>query len=313
MPDWLTLFVEQNFPEWALPLITVLFIDIVLAGDNAIVVGMAAAGLPTDQRRKAIFWGIAAATIMRIAFASVTVQLLQIVGIVLAGGVLLLWVCWKMYRELREPHGGHNDPDTLDRADGMAALGGAEPAAPRKTLRQAITQILVADVSMSLDNVLAVAGASKDHPYILIIGLAVSVVLMGVAASFIAKLLEKHRWIAWLGLFVILYVALDMIWQGTNEVASAVPGAYGLLLLPLGYLVRPDVFPPWLWGLATLGQVVVITVVAAATMDLIRALRSGDQAEGAAPRNVAPAAHPRPHATAEPAPALTGSAAARGT
>ena len=269
MPEWLTIFVEHNFPEWALPLITVLFIDIVLAGDNAIVVGMAAAGLPSDQRRKAIFWGIVAATIMRIAFASVTVQLLQVVGIVLAGGVLLLWVCWKMYRELREGS-GHNDPNETEAVDGVAALDGSEPSAPRKTLRQAITQILVADVSMSLDNVLAVAGASKDHPYILIIGLAVSVVLMGVAATFIARLLDKHRWIAWLGLLVILYVAISMIWEGTSEVATVVPDAYGYLMLPLGYLVRPDIFPAWLWALATLAQVVVIAVVATGVVDLMR-------------------------------------------
>lgn len=292
MPDWLTLFVEQNFPEWALPLVTVLFIDIVLAGDNAIVVGMAAAGLPADQRRKAIFWGIAAATIMRIAFASITVQLLQIVGIVLAGGVLLLWVCWKMYRELREPSHVQNDPEVLDRADGMAALSGSNPAAPRKTLRQAITQILVADISMSLDNVLAVAGASKDHPYILIIGLAVSVVLMGVAASFIARLLEKHRWIAWAGLLVILYVAIEMIWQGTNEVASTVPGAYGYLLLPLGYLAKPDIFPAWLWALATLGQVGVIAAVGAAAIDLARKL-SGGAAEQSRPAHDDPGTTPR--------------------
>jgi YjbE family integral membrane protein len=274
MPDWLTLFVEQNFPEWMLPLVTVLFIDIVLAGDNAIVVGMAAAGLPADQRRKAIFWGIVAATVMRIAFASVTVQLLQIVGIVLAGGVLLLWVCWKMYRELR--NGGHGEAHAEGEDAGPAI--GPEAAivhggAPRKTLRQAITQILVADVSMSLDNVLAVAGASKDHPYILIIGLAVSVVLMGVAATFIARLLDRHRWIAWLGLLVILYVALDMIWEGTNEVAGAVPGAYGYLLLPLGYLALPDVFPPWLWALATMGQVIVLAAVTALVVGVINRAR----------------------------------------
>ncbi len=189
----------------------VLFIDIVLAGDNAIVVGMAAAGLPPEQRRKAILWGIAAATIMRIGFAMITTQLLAIVGITLAGGVLLLWVCWKMYRELRASH--------AQSAEEMLAAAATAEGAPKKTLRQAIIQILVADVSMSLDNVLAVAGAAKDHPYILIFGLAVSVVLMGIAATFIAKLLEKHRWIAWLGLFVILYVAGAMIWEGTHEVA----------------------------------------------------------------------------------------------
>jgi YjbE family integral membrane protein len=212
----------EFLPEWLHALALVLFIDIVLAGDNAIVVGMAAAGLPPDQRRKAIVWGILAATVMRIAFASVTVQLLQVVGIVLAGGVLLLWVCWKMYRELRD--GGSHSPETTEQAEGVEALAGAEtPGAPRKTLRQAITQILVADVSMSLDNVLAVAGAAKEHPIILIIGLAISVVLMGVAATLIARLLDRHRWIAWIGLLVILYVALDMIYEGTHQVAGALP------------------------------------------------------------------------------------------
>ena len=206
----------EMLPEWLQPLAMVLFIDVVLAGDNAIVVGMAAAGLPADQRKKAIFWGIMAATVMRIAFASITVQLLSIVGIVLAGGVLLLWVCWKMYRELRDG-GGHDHPDVTEQHEGVEALAGTEPGAPRKTLRQAITQILVADVSMSLDNVLAVAGAAKDHPYILIIGLAVSVVLMGVAATLIARLLDKHRWIAWLGLLVILYVAVAMIYEGSTR------------------------------------------------------------------------------------------------
>lgn len=210
-------------PEWLIPLSQVLLIDLVLAGDNAIVVGMAAAGLPSDQRRKAIFWGIAAATLMRIGFASITVQLLSVVGIVLAGGVLLLWVCWKMYRELREGGGHGHDPETVTQTEGVEVVEGETapvPGAPRKTLRQAITQILVADVSMSLDNVLAVAGASKDHPYVLIIGLAVSVVLMGVAATLIARLLDKNRWIAWVGLLVILYVALEMIWTGWHQISD---------------------------------------------------------------------------------------------
>ncbi len=256
-------------PDWLFPLAQVLFIDIVLAGDNAIVVGMAAAGLPSEQRRKAIFWGIIAATVMRIGFASITVQLLQIVGIVLAGGILLLWVCWKMYRELREGHGAHNDPDEVEAVDGIASLQGQEPAAPKKTLRQAITQILVADISMSLDNVLAVAGAAKDHPWVLVVGLAFSVVLMGVAATLIANLLNKHRWIAWIGLLVILYVAGDMIWEGTHEVADKVPGAYAFLLLPLGYLALPGVFPAWLWAAATLGHVVIFAAVAAWTVGLV--------------------------------------------
>ncbi len=243
----------------------VLFIDIVLAGDNAIVVGMAAAGLPADQRKKAIFWGIVAATIMRIAFASITVQLLSIVGIVLAGGVLLLWVCWKMYRELRDG-GGHGGQE-----DGVEALEGEEGGPPRKTLRQAITQILIADVSMSLDNVLAVAGAAKDHPYILIIGLAFSVVLMGVAATLIARLLDKHRWIAWIGLIVILYVAASMIYEGTNQIATEVPQAYGYLLLPLGWMALPAgaaSFPIALWALATVFQVAFLAIVATIVVDL---------------------------------------------
>jgi YjbE family integral membrane protein len=244
----------------------VLFIDIVLAGDNAIVVGMAAAGLPADQRRKAIFWGIAAATIMRIAFASITVQLLSIVGIVFAGGVLLLWVCWKMYRELRDG-GGHGEHAVA--ADGVEL---DENGKPRKTLRQAITQILVADISMSLDNVLAVAGAAKDHPYILIFGLAVSVVLMGVAATFIAKLLEKHRWIAWVGLLVILYVAGSMIYEGTFQIAENVPHAYGYLLLPMGWMAIPGgaaTFPIGLWFFATVFQVVFLVAIATVVADLM--------------------------------------------
>jgi len=186
----------------------VLLIDLVLAGDNAIVVGMAAAGLPADQRRKAIFWGIAAATIMRIGFAAITTQLLAIVGLTLAGGILLLWVCYKMFRELQ-----HGDAPEVQEAEVEAQTTGE-----RKTLRGAITQILVADVSMSLDNVLAVAGAAKEHLWVLVVGLAISVVLMGVAATFIAKLLERHRWIAWVGLLVILYVAVEMIWHGGGEV-----------------------------------------------------------------------------------------------
>jgi YjbE family integral membrane protein len=194
----------------------VLLIDLVLAGDNAIVVGMAAAGLPADQRRKAIFWGIAAATIMRIGFAAITTQLLAIVGLTLAGGILLLWVCYKMFRELQR---GHQPEMTEAELDARASAPGE-----RKTLRSAIIQILVADVSMSLDNVLAVAGAAKEHLWVLVVGLGISVVLMGVAATFIAKLLEKHRWIAWVGLLVILYVAVQMIWTGGGEVLPYLTG-----------------------------------------------------------------------------------------
>ncbi|UFN50667.1 TerC family protein [Roseomonas sp. OT10] len=204
--------------DWFISLGQVLLIDLVLAGDNAIVVGMAAAGLPPDQRRKAIFWGIVAATIMRIGFAAITTQLLAIVGIALFGGLLLLWVCWKMFRELRANHAQAEGAEAAHEA--MVEGHAPDSGGPRKTMAQAITQILIADVSMSLDNVLAVAGAAKDHLDVLVIGLGISVVLMGVAATFIAKLLEKYRWIGWIGLLVILYVALEMIWTGWGDVAA---------------------------------------------------------------------------------------------
>ena len=211
--------------DWLLALGQVLLIDLVLAGDNAIVVGMAAAGLPPDQRRKAILWGIGAATIMRIGFAAITTQLLAIVGLTLMGGLLLLWVCWKMYRELRAGH--EQDAGAEAAHEAVSGHAGAAPGAPRKTLGQAIIQILVADVSMSLDNVLAVAGAAKEHLDVLVIGLAISVVLMGLAASFIARLLERFRWIAWIGLLVILYVALSMIYEGWHEVGPHVSAWFG--------------------------------------------------------------------------------------
>ena len=193
-------------------LFQVIMIDLVLAGDNAIVIGLAAAGLPEGQRKKAILIGIVAATILRIGFASVTVQLLQIIGLLLAGGVLLLWVCWKMWRELRT---SHHQPtfQSLSSASTLDATAGRQ-----KTLGQAVWQITLADVSMSLDNVLAVAGAAREHPMILIFGLALSIALMGFAASFIARLLEKHRWIAYVGLAIILYVAVDMCYRGVLEV-----------------------------------------------------------------------------------------------
>ena len=196
----------------------VIFIDLVLAGDNAIVIGLAAAGLPADQRNKAIIVGILAATVLRIAFAAVTVQLLAIVGLLLAGGILLLWVCWKMWREMRMPHPlEHGAQEALADKD-LDKSGAIAEGAPRKTFAQAALQILVADVTMSLDNVLAVAGASREHPWVLVLGLALSIALMGVAAAYIARLLERYRWIAYIGLAVILYVALDMIWRGANEI-----------------------------------------------------------------------------------------------
>jgi YjbE family integral membrane protein len=199
----------------------VVMIDLVLAGDNAIVIGLAAAGLPAEQRTKAIVVGIAAATVMRIGFASVTSQLLQIVGLLLAGGVLLLWVCWKMWRELRAQQEELEASEALTGID-INADGTIAAHAPRKTFGQAAWQIIVADVSMSLDNVLAVAGAARDHPYVLIFGLVLSIALMGIAANFIAGLLQKHRWIAYVGLAIILYVAGEMIWRGALEVKPAV-------------------------------------------------------------------------------------------
>ena len=196
-------------------LFQVIMIDLVLAGDNAIVIGLAAAGLPEGQRKKAILIGILAATILRIAFASVTVQLLQIIGLLLAGGVLLLWVCWKMWRELRTSH--HHQP-TFQTLSSASTIDASATAGRQKTLGQAVWQITLADVSMSLDNVLAVAGAAREHPMILIFGLALSIALMGLAANFIARLLEKDRWIAYVGLAIILYVAFDMCYRGALEV-----------------------------------------------------------------------------------------------
>jgi YjbE family integral membrane protein len=197
--------------------VQVIMIDLVLAGDNAVVIGLAAAGLPGNLRRKAILIGIAAATVLRIGFALVTTQLLQLGGgLLIAGGLLLLWVCWKMYRELGSHEHDADAAEALANVDSNAdgTIGGK----PRKTLRQAVIQIIIADVSMSLDNVLAVAGAAQHHTTALIFGLGLSVVLMGVAASFIAQLLTRHRWIAWIGLAIILYVAVKMVYEGANGI-----------------------------------------------------------------------------------------------
>ena len=215
------IFQEIFSSEGLTALLQVIMIDLVLAGDNAIVIGLAAAGLPREQRGKVILVGIIAATVLRIAFASVTTQLLQVVGLLLAGGVLLLWVCWKMWRELRaqaaEARAAEALSDEDHDKDGTIAGG-----APKKTFAQAAWQIVVADVSMSLDNVLAVAGAAREHPTVLIIGLVLSVGLMGVAASAIANLLNRYRWIAYVGLATILYVALDMIWRGFADVQPVI-------------------------------------------------------------------------------------------
>jgi YjbE family integral membrane protein len=195
-------------PEALTALVQVILIDLVLAGDNAIVIGLAAAGLPREQRGRAILIGVIAATLLRIVFAGLTTQLLAIVGLLLAGGILLLWVCWKMWRELRSAT--HPSEDVT--------IEGVPEGPPTKTLAQATWQIIVADVSMSLDNVLAVAGAAREHPIVLIFGLALSIALMGIAASFIARLLQRHRWIAYVGLAVILYVAGEMIYRGALEI-----------------------------------------------------------------------------------------------
>jgi YjbE family integral membrane protein len=209
---------EWLFAEGALSaLFKVIWIDLVLAGDNAIVIGLAAAGLPKEQRSKAILIGIIAATVLRIAFALVTTQLLAIVGLLLVGGLLLLWVCWKMWRELRDG-GEHHEATEAITGEDIDKDGDVGGSVPRKTLSQAAWQIIVADVSMSLDNVLAVAGAAHGHPSILVIGLILSIALMGLAATFIARLLNNYRWIAYVGLVVILYVALEMIWQGAHQV-----------------------------------------------------------------------------------------------
>ena len=185
----------------------VVVVDLVLAGDNAIVVGLVAAALPSHQRAKVIMIGIIAATVLRVGFAVITTQLLQIIGLTLAGGLLLLWVAYRMYRELR----AKGQPE--------AAEHGA--AAKPKTTGQAMLQIIAADISMSLDNVLAVAGAARDHKLVLWIGLVLSIVLMAVASNFIARVLDRYHWIAWIGFLIILYVAGDMIWDGTHEVVAA--------------------------------------------------------------------------------------------
>lgn len=200
---------DSLLPE-LLALAQVVFIDLVLAGDNAIVVGMAAAGVAAEQRARVIFWGIAAAVVLRIGFALATTQLLDIIGLTFAGGILLLWVCWKMFREIRSQR---------EEDEGAEAVAGEETATvPRKTVGAAVLQVVLADVSMSLDNVLAVAGAAREHLWVLVLGLILSVALMGAAASVIARLLSRFHWIAYVGLLVILYVALEMIWRGGGQI-----------------------------------------------------------------------------------------------
>jgi len=196
-------------PNALMTLLQVVMIDLVMSGDNAIIIGMAVAGLPKENRGRIIFWGIAGATILRIGFALLTTQLLQIVGLTLAGGLLLLWVAWRMYRELR-----------LSSRHETSEIGDAAKA-PKST-RQAMLQIIAADISMSLDNVLAVAGAAKDHPQVLVFGLILSITLTGFAAVWIARFLHKVPWLGYLGLAMVLYVAGHMIWQGAWQVAGRI-------------------------------------------------------------------------------------------
>jgi YjbE family integral membrane protein len=186
--------------------VEVIMIDLVLAGDNAIVVGALAAGLPAEQRRRVILIGIVAALVLRILFALIVTQLLQVIGLIFAGGLLLLWVAWKMYRELRH----------VGQSRGSAEIQGDESSGlrPARSFASAAWAVAIADVSMSLDNVLAVAGAAREHPWVLIAGLVLSVALMGLAANFIARYIERYRWIAWLGLVAILWVAGNMVYDG---------------------------------------------------------------------------------------------------
>jgi YjbE family integral membrane protein len=195
--------------------VSVVLIDIVLAGDNAVVVGTAAAGLPPRQQRHVIMIGVSLALVARIAFALIATRLLAIIGLLLAGGLLLLWVAWKMWRELRAAHAER-------RHEIPAILPGAADSVPgKKTFGSAVLQVAVADISMSLDNVLAVAGAAREHPYILVFGLVLSIALMGIAASYIARLIDRHPYVAYVGLLIVLYVALVMIWDGAEEIWTA--------------------------------------------------------------------------------------------
>jgi YjbE family integral membrane protein len=205
MPFWL----QQDL----FALINVIIIDVVLAGDNAIIVGLAASRVAEEVRARVILWGIIGAVLLRVGFAAVATELLAIVGLTLAGGLILLWVCWKMYRELTHNGGALG-----------AQAPGADASAPPMTFRAAVTQIILADVSMSLDNVLAVAGAAKGSLPVLVAGLGVAVVLMAVAANYIAGMLARFRWVTWIGLLIIVYVALDMIYDGSHEVACRTLG-----------------------------------------------------------------------------------------
>jgi YjbE family integral membrane protein len=209
-------FVHMMTAAEVAALLQVIMIDLVMAGDNAVVIGMAAANVPAEQRKKVIFWGLAAAVVLRIIMASVAAELMTIIGLTLAGGILLLWVSWRFYRDIRKPK---------EEAEGAEFAAGGAPTARaghgKGTMRQAVWQIFLADISMSLDNVLGVAGAAREHPYILAGGLLLSIALMGFAAGFIAKLLQRFHWISYIGLVIVVYVALSMIWEGAMQVHEA--------------------------------------------------------------------------------------------
>lgn len=232
---WLPFYkAHQEVLAPALAFLQVVFIDIVMAGDNAVAVGIAAAGLPADKRRKAIMYGLMGAIVTRIGFVLITVQLLKVVGLLLAGGLLLLWVCWKMWREMQKPaEPGH--PDAANRSG-------------RRSLASAVVSILIADVSMSLDNVLAVTGAAEDHVWVLAFGLLFSIAAMGVAANVIAKVLHRYHWIGYVGVLVVLGVACKMIWEGGTEIWEVGHCDASLKCLPeLG-----SRFVNWVKGLAQL-------------------------------------------------------------
>jgi YjbE family integral membrane protein len=206
----------MDFSAELAAILQVIFINVVLSGDNAIVVGMAAAGAPAAIRPKVIFYGIGGAVVLRVVLSLLAVRFLDIVGLLFVGGLLLLWVCWKLYREIQESAAGHLGIETLADVDNPEVV-----VESTKTLGEALWQIIVADVSMSLDNVLVVAGAAREHRWIMAGGLILSIALMGVAATFIARLLDRYRWLAWIGLIVIVYVALSMLWEGGWELEQA--------------------------------------------------------------------------------------------
>jgi YjbE family integral membrane protein len=218
----------------------VVLIDVTLAGDNAVAVGMAAAGLPAKDRRRAIIFGMGGAVVLLVGFAMIAVQLLKVIGLLLAGGLLLLWVCWKMYRDLRQGHAEAIGEQAMENA----LAGGRhtiEEAKQPKTLMAALIQILLADISMSLDNVLAVAGAAREHPQVLIFGLLLSVSLTAVAATFIAKLLTRWRWLGYVGLVMVMFVAGRMIWEGHRDVVESLgkTAAYNALM-PKALDIKPE-------------------------------------------------------------------------